>query len=54
VQPSITVSLEEELIGHYDVPLNLDHNKHNAFHPTLSAARRAAKERAANLPILPR
>lgn len=46
--------LEEELIRRYDLPLNLDQNKHNAFHPELSAARRAAKERAAHLPILPR
>jgi hypothetical protein len=46
--------LEEQLIGAYDLPLNLDQNKHNAFHPELSAARRAAKERAAQLPIVPR
>ncbi len=46
--------LEEELIARYDLPLNLDQNRRNAFHPELSAARRAAKERAAQLPILPR
>ena len=46
--------LEEELIARYDLPLNLDQNRRNAFHPELSAARRAAKKRAAQLPILPR
>jgi hypothetical protein len=46
--------LEEELIARYDIPLNLDQNQRNAFHPELSAARRTAKERAAQLPILPR
>ena len=47
-------ALEEELISRYDLPLNLDQNAQNAFHPELSAARRAAKQRAAELPILPR
>jgi hypothetical protein len=46
--------LEERLILRYDVPLNLDQNRRNAFHPELSAARRAAKERAARLPIVAR
>jgi len=45
---------EEALIVRYDLPLNLDQNKRNAFHPELSAIRRAAKEHAARLPILPR
>jgi GIY-YIG catalytic domain len=45
--------LDEELIARYDLPLNLDQNKRNAFHPELSAARRAAEERALQLPILP-
>ena len=35
-------TLEEELISRYDLPLNLDQNRHNAFHPELSAARKAA------------
>ena len=46
--------LEDELITRCDLPLNLDQNKQNAFHPELSAARRSAKARAAELPILPR
>jgi hypothetical protein len=44
--------LEEQLILRYDLPLNLDQNRRNAFHPELSAARRAAKELAARLPIV--
>lgn len=47
-------ALEDEVIARLDLPLNLDQNKQNAFHPELSAARQAAKERAARLPILPR
>jgi hypothetical protein len=47
-------TLEEELIARYDLPLNLNQNERNAFHLELSAVRRAAKERAAHLPILPR
>ena len=47
-------ALEEELIAQYDLPLNLDQNKHNGFHPELTAARRAAELRAAELPVLPR
>ena len=45
--------LEEELISRYDVPLNLDQNRRNAFHPELTATRKAAKQRAAALPVLP-
>ena len=44
--------LEQQLISRYDVPLNLDQNTRNAFHPELTAARKAAKQRAAALPIL--
>lgn len=47
-------SLEEYLIARYDVPLNLDQNQRNRFHPELSAARKAAKQRAAELPVLPK
>ena len=46
--------VEDELIARYDLPLNLDKNKHNLFHPELTAARATAKARAAELPILPR
>lgn len=46
-------SLEEELIARYDLPLNLDQNRRNAFHPELTAVRKAAKARADTLPVLP-
>jgi hypothetical protein len=45
--------LEADLIAQFDLPLNLDQNK-RTFHPELSAARSAAKRRAAELPVLPR
>jgi len=44
--------LEERLIADLDVPLNLDGNAHNAFHPTLRAARATAVARARALPII--
>ncbi len=47
-------TLEEELIGSLDLPLNLDQNSHHGFHAELSARRRAAKAAAAALPVLPR
>lgn len=46
--------IEASLIAQYDLPLNLDQNKRNRFHPELSAARQRAKQRAAELPIVPR
>lgn len=46
--------LEEQLIGSLDLPLNLDQNTHHHFHAELSGRRRAAKEAAAALPVLPR
>jgi hypothetical protein len=46
--------VEEDVIRRFDVPLNLDQNRHNKFHPELSAARKQAKERASKLPILPK
>jgi hypothetical protein len=45
-------TLEEEPISRYDLPLNLDQNRRNAFHRELSQARRAANQRASELPIL--
>jgi hypothetical protein len=42
--------LEADLIAGLDVPLNLDGNTHNRFHPELSAARREAVARARTLP----
>jgi hypothetical protein len=46
--------LEETMIGRFNLPLNLDQNIGNAFHAQLSTARRAAKQRAEALPVLPR
>lgn len=45
--------LEAELIEQLDVPLNLDANRHNAFHATLTAARSSAVARARSLPSIP-
>jgi len=45
--------LEERLIAGLDVPLNLDGNAHNQFHPELTATRAAAVARARILPVLP-
>jgi hypothetical protein len=48
------LTIEEELIGTLDLPLNLDQNARNAFFPVLTELRRAAKGRARALPILSR
>jgi hypothetical protein len=45
--------LESHLIADLDVPLNLQGNRHNRFHPELTAARSSAVARARALPILP-
>ncbi|MGV9678746.1 GIY-YIG nuclease family protein [Nocardia sp. NPDC003482] len=45
--------IEDELIACLDVPLNLQGNRHNAFHPRLTAIRKAARVRAAALEVLP-
>ncbi|MGW4881642.1 GIY-YIG nuclease family protein [Streptomyces sp. NPDC004262] len=42
---------ESELISQLDLPLNLDQNRHNAFHSRLKALRAEARQRAAQLPI---
>ncbi|WP_460038364.1 hypothetical protein [Streptomyces cavourensis] len=34
-----------------DVPLNLDQNRHNAFHPRLKELRARARRRARELPV---
>lgn len=44
--------VEERLISHLDVPLNLDGNSHNAFHPSLKSTRANAVARARALPTL--
>jgi hypothetical protein len=45
--------LEERLIELLDVPLNLDGNSRNAFHPELTRVRRDAVVAANLLPVLP-
>ncbi|MBP2707349.1 hypothetical protein JOL79_26545 [Microbispora sp. RL4-1S] len=42
---------ETELIAQLDLPLNLDQNRHHAFHPYLSGLRASARARARSLPI---
>ncbi|MCF6526187.1 GIY-YIG nuclease family protein [Streptomyces sp. JJ36] len=43
-------TLESELIGRLDLPLNLDQNGHNSFHQRLTQLRADARERARSLP----
>jgi hypothetical protein len=43
--------VEEQLISTEYLPLNLDQNRSNPFHPDLSELRRVAKARARELPI---
>ena len=38
--------LEERLIASLSLPLNLEQNRHHAFHEQLSALRREARRRA--------
>jgi hypothetical protein len=45
-------TLEQSLIANLCLPLNLDRNATNPFHPVLSALRKAAKVRAKSLPVL--
>ena len=45
--------LEDELIRRIDLPLNLEGNTHNAFHPALTRLRKAAVAAANTLPVLP-
>ncbi len=44
--------LERELIDTLDVPLNLQDNKHNAFHTDLTRLRAEAERNARDLPVL--
>ncbi|MGI5370437.1 GIY-YIG nuclease family protein [Streptomyces iakyrus] len=44
-------NLESELISQFDLPLNLDQNRHNAFHSRLKELRAQARKRARDLPI---
>lgn len=43
--------IESKLIATLDLPLNLNENKSNSFHPLLTARRAACKERARALPV---
>lgn len=43
--------LESQLISQLDLPLNLDQNRHNAFHSRLKELRAQARHRARELPI---
>jgi len=43
--------VEAELLGSVNLLLNLDQNRQHVFHGTLSAMRRAAKLKAAELAI---
>lgn len=45
--------LEEKIIGELSLPLNLDMNRQHSFHKTLSQIRKAAKDTARALPIVP-
>jgi hypothetical protein len=44
--------LEDDLIAGLDLPLNLQGNRNNAFHPVLTGIRRRCVERARALPVL--
>ncbi|WP_369695906.1 GIY-YIG nuclease family protein [Streptomyces abyssomicinicus] len=43
--------LESQLVSQLDLPLNLDQNRHNAFHGRLKELRARARGRARKLPI---
>ncbi|KAB2347238.1 hypothetical protein F8566_19630 [Actinomadura rudentiformis] len=43
--------VESVLLAELDLPLNLDQNRHNAFHARLTALRAQARQRARELPI---
>lgn len=45
--------VEEEVIAHLDLPLNLDQNANHAFYATLRRARAEAARAAEALPVLP-
>lgn len=44
-------TMESELISQLDLPLNLDQNRHNAFHSRLTEVRFRARQRARGLAI---
>jgi hypothetical protein len=45
--------VESRLIADLDVPLNLEGNRHNTFHPELTAVRAGAVAQARRLPVVP-
>jgi hypothetical protein len=45
--------LEDHLIATLDVPLNLEGNSRNAFHPRLAQVRAESVSQANTLPVLP-
>lgn len=51
VEDSEPWAAERELITQLDLPLNLDQNQHNSFHPRLTELRARARQRARVLPI---
>jgi hypothetical protein len=51
---SRTLDSEGEAIERLSLPLNLAQNVTHSFHSILSNARRKAKERERELPVLPR
>ncbi|SMQ16373.1 hypothetical protein SAMN06272771_2735 [Streptomyces sp. Ag82_O1-12] len=51
IEQSEPWDLESQLIAQLDLPLNLDQNRHNAFHSRLKEMRAQARQRARELPI---
>ncbi|MGA5843732.1 GIY-YIG nuclease family protein [Streptomyces pseudogriseolus] len=51
IEQSEPWDLESQFISQLDLPLNLDQNRHNAFHSRLKELRAQARQRARELPI---
>jgi hypothetical protein len=51
IEQSEPWDLESQLISQLDLPLNLDQNRHNAFHSRLKELRAQARQRARESPI---
>lgn len=51
IEQSEPWTLESQLISQLDLPLNLDQNRHNAFHGRLKELRAQARRRARELPV---
>ncbi|WP_247701598.1 GIY-YIG nuclease family protein [Streptomyces sp. F63] len=50
IEQSEPWDLESQLISQLDLPLNLDQNRHNAFHSRLKELRAQARQRARGCP----